>query len=67
MVRKLIFPPVQTFVRAEEQEIGGSLVVNHNQDRARVSEFPHVSVLVDFFPGKARITAEESIGIFVRC
>ena len=46
--------------------IGHLLVVDNDDDRARVAKLPHVGVLVDLFPGETAIPREEDVRVGVR-
>lgn len=60
-----ILAPCQTFVRAVHDVIRGFLIVDKHNDRARVTVFPQVSVLVNLFPRLASISREENVTVIV--
>ena len=62
---KLVLPPVQTFVSAKQDVIGGIFVVCHDENRTRISELEEMGVLVNFLPGEPCVAAQESIAVFV--
>ena len=66
LVREFILPPVEALVGGEKDVISWLLVVNHNEDRARVTELPQVCVFMNFFPCEARIPAQERVTLVVR-
>lgn len=62
---KLVLPPVQTFVSAKQDVIGGLFVVCHDENRTRISELEEMGVLVNFLPREPCVAAQESIAVFV--
>ena len=62
---KLVLPPVQTLIGAEEDVIGGFFVVRHDENGTRVSEFVEMGILVNFLPGEPSVATHESIAVRV--
>lgn len=66
-VAELVFAPGKAFVGAEQNKIGGRLVVCHDQDGSRVSELPEMGVFVYLLPCEAGISTEECVALVVGC
>jgi hypothetical protein len=62
---KLVLPPVRALVGAEEDVIGRSLVICHDENGTRISKLVKMGVLVNFLPGEASVAAHESIAVRV--
>lgn len=67
LVREFVLPPIEALVGGEQDVVSWLLVVYHNENRARVAELPKVRVLMNFFPRKARIPAQERVTLVVWC
>ena len=64
---ELVLVPAQTLVLAEQHMVYGLLIVCHNQQRARISKFPQMSILVNFLPCESSVSAQERVALGVRC
>ena len=62
---KLVLPPVQTLIGAEENVIGRLFIIRHDENGTRISELVEMGVLVNFLPGEPSVTTHESIAVRV--
>lgn len=66
LVRELVLAPVQSFISAEQDVVGGLFIVGHNQDRPRVTKLPQVRALVHFLPSEPSVATQEGVTLIVR-
>jgi hypothetical protein len=63
---ELVLSPSFSLIEGVLNVVDWLFVVDDDDDGSRVAEFPHMCVLVDFFPGEASVAGKESIRVLVR-
>lgn len=66
VIGKLVFPPIFTLIRTEQNMVRGLLVIGHDKNGSRVTELPEMCILVYFLPCEASVTAQKGITLRVR-
>ena len=66
LVRELELAPTEPFVCRKQDMVCRLLVVDDNDDRARVTKLPQMRVLVHFFPCEPTIPGQECIALGIR-
>src|ERR1700722_7785734 len=65
LASELVLSPIQTFIGAKQNVIRRYFIIDDDKDGSRIAKLPEMCVFVNFFPGKAQGTAEESVALFV--